>query len=112
MTKSTTAVNYSEATVAQMISTYSAATDAESRKAAVSSIASEIGKTVKSVIAKLSREGVYIKAAKTAKTGKAIVKKEEMVNDIAMLLDLDFDDVKSLGKATKASLELILAACQ
>ena len=107
MTKSTIAPNYSDVAVAQMISTYSAQTNAEDRKAAVSSIAKELGKTVKSVIAKLSREGVYVKAVPATKNGKAIVKKEAIVKAIATLLELDFADVKSLGKATKADLETL-----
>jgi len=112
MTTTTKAVNYSETDVADMLELYSAANTADERKGAVSVIAKTFGKTVKSVIAKLSREGVYVKAQKVTKTGKAVVNKEAMVKDIAMLLDLDFEDVKSLGKATKASLEIILAACQ
>jgi len=110
MTTSTKAVNYSDADVAQMTETYLAATDADSRKAAVASIAKELGKNVKSVIAKLSREGVYVKLAKVTKTGKAVTRKEDIVKSLASQLDLDFANIKSLGKATKADLETLLEA--
>ena len=110
MTQSVKAANYTAKNVDYMVTAYVNTISDSARKAVVSMLANELGKSTKSVIAKLSREGVYVKAAKATKSGKVIVKKEAMVNDIAMLLDLDFEDVKSLGKATKASLEIVLAA--
>ena len=103
----TKTVNYTTDQVSKMIDFYSAQTDADSRTLAVSQIAKELGKSVKSVIAKLSREGAYVKAVKATKTGKAIVKKEAIVKSIASTLDLDFSQIKSLGKATKADLETL-----
>ena len=109
MTKSTTAVNYSATDVADMLEIYTAATTAEERKGAVSVIAKSFGKSVKSVIAKLSREGVYIKAVAATKSGSKIVKKSEIVADIVKALD-SASALKSLEKATKADLEILLEA--
>ena len=110
MTKSTIAPNYSATDVADMLEIYTAANTAEERKGAVSVIAKSFGKTVKSVIAKLSREGVYVKAAKVTKTGAPVTRKEDIVKAIASSLDLEFADIKSLGKATKADLEILAEA--
>ena len=110
MPSTSTAPNYSDAAVAQMTSTYQAADSADARKAAVASIAKDLGKSVKSVIAKLCREGVYVKAQAVTKTGAKVIRKEAIVKAIATSLDLEFSQVKSLGKATKADLELLALA--
>lgn len=98
-------VNYTTDQVSKMIESYSSATTVESRTLAVSLIAKDLGKTVKSVIAKLSREGVYIKAEKVTKTGKAVTSKADLV---AQIRDIIKADVPSLVKATKADLEILL----
>ena len=105
-----TAVNYTDDQVSKMINDYQAADSAADRTLAVKAIASEIGKTVKSVIAKLSREGVYVKAAKVTKSGATVVRKEAIVKALASTLEIDFSDIKSLGKATKADLQNLLKA--
>ena len=105
-----TAVNYTADQVSKMVETYSAADSQESRKEAVASIAKSLGKTVKSVIAKLSREGVYVKAQAVTKTGSKVIRKETIVKAIATSLDLEFSQIKSLGKATKADLEVLALA--
>ena len=102
-----TTVNYTDDQVSKMVKTYQAADTSEARKAAVKSIASELGKSVKSVIAKLSREAVYVKAEAVTKSGNAVIKKETIVSNIAKALDIEFSQVKSLGKATKADLEML-----
>jgi len=101
-------VNYTDDQVSKMIKAYQTADTDSSRKEAVQSLATDLGKTVKSVIAKLCREGVYIKATPVTKSGEAVVRKEDIVKNIASKLDLKFDDVKSLGKATKLDLETLL----
>ena len=109
-TTSVRAANYTAENVENMVAVYSAASSDSSRKEAVFSLATSLGKSTKSIIAKLSREGAYIKAAKATKSGKVIVKKEAIVSNIAKSLSLDFDDIKSLGKATKADLENLMLA--
>ena len=108
--KAKTAVNYTAENVEFAVATYALATTPEARKAAVAEIASELGKTVKSVIAKLSREGVYVKAEKATKTGAKVETKAEIVAAIAESLGLEADAIKSLTNATKAALNALREA--
>ena len=62
------------------------------------------GKTVKSIIGKLSREGVYQKASYVTKTGAKPITKAEIVAQITDKLDLDEQAVAGLEKAPKAAL--------
>ena len=105
-------VNYTSDQVSKMVNDYQLADTTQTRKDAIFNIAADLGKSTKSVIAKLSREGVYIKAEKVTKTGAKVVKKETLVKKIADLLGADFSEIKSLGKATKADLELVLSALE
>ena len=62
------------------------------------------GKTTKSIIGKLSREGVYQKASYVTKTGAKPITKAEIVAQITDQLDLDVETVAGLEKAPKAAL--------
>ena len=105
MTKATnTPANYTDENVARMTSVYSEATTDEQRKGAVAFLATELAKTTKSIIAKLSREGVYVKAAKATKSGAKVETKMEIVAQIASKYDIDLESIKSLSNATKAAL--------
>ena len=75
----------------------------------VDALAREFGKTTRSIIAKLSREGVYVAQPRTTKTGEPIVSKNEIVNDIASLLQVEVDDIASLEKATKIDLKNLMS---
>ena len=108
MSKSSKAVNYTAQNVEQIVSTYQLCASDESRKIAVANLAKELGKTVRSIIAKLSREGVYVSPQKATKTGAAVIRKEAIVADIASHIGVDFESIKSLGKATKADLAMLL----
>jgi hypothetical protein len=110
MTKSVKAANYTAKNVELMVATYTAADSDASRKEAVAALSATLGKTLKSVIAKLSLLGVYVKAAKATKSGAVVVKKEAIVASIASSLDVDFESLKSLGKATKATLQVLADA--
>ena len=57
--------------------------------------------------AKLSSLGVYIPQAKVTKTGKTIVRKDELVGQIEARFGLE---LPSLVKATKADLEALSSA--
>ena len=107
MSKATKAVNYTAQNVENMIATYTSADTAEARTEAVAQIANALGKTVKSVIAKLSREGVYIKAVKATKTGAKVETKAAIVADIARNLGVDAEAIASLTNATKAALNAL-----
>jgi hypothetical protein len=72
-------------------------------------IASGLGPEVpeRSVIAKLSSLGVYQRKSYLNKRGEPPVKKEEYINRIADLLDINIDLLDSLEKVTKSALVLI-----
>lgn len=75
--------------------------------ATVEALASELGKTVRSVIAKLSRAGVY--KAKVAQ-GSERVTKAQLINVITNRLELDAGVLASLEKADKGALEALAGA--
>ncbi len=61
----------------------------------------------RSVIAKLASLGVYKKKTYTNKRGETPVKKEEYIERIAALLDVNAEMLESLEKVNKAVLALI-----
>jgi hypothetical protein len=76
----------------------------------VQTLAVQFGKTVRSIVAKLSREGVYQKAEYVSKTGERPVKKDVHADAIGAVLGLSEADVTSLTKANKSALVAIFAA--
>lgn len=74
---------------------------------AVETIATTMGKTTRSVVAKLSREGVY--QAKTATKGQARVKKSELVDQLARFCGVAPEVFDSLEKANHDVLEALVA---
>lgn len=75
-------------------------------------IATELGVPERSVIAKLSSLGVYQKKEYRNKRGETPVKKEEYINRISKLLDINIDLLESLEKVTKSALVLIESKIQ
>jgi len=61
----------------------------------------------RSIIAKLSSLGVYKKKEYTTKRGETPVKKEEYIERIAALLDVNAEILESLEKVNKSVLQLI-----
>jgi len=68
-------------------------------------IAEAVGKSTRSVIAKLAREGVYQAKESSPKR----MKKAEMVRAIAAQFDIEAEKLESLEKATHEALELLLS---
>ena len=99
------AKNYTDEMVSEMTTQYTANPTRET----VDALANQFGKTTRSIIAKLSREGVYVAQPRTTKTGEPIVSKNEIVNDIASLLQVEVDDIASLEKATKIDLKNLMS---
>ncbi len=95
-------VNYTAEQTASIIADYTAGVSIES-------IAMAIGKTQRSVIAKLSREGIYKAKERTTKNGEAIVKKDATADAIGIILGLTESETESLTKANKTALVKILA---
>lgn len=99
-------VNYTPEMTAELVEAYKAAPTAET----VETFSTKFGKTVKSVVAKLSKEGVYVKAEYKTKTGAKPVSKEALVSELASLVGRDEEFMGSLEKANKNVLEVLVAA--
>ena len=74
----------------------------------VEALATEVGRTARSVIAKLSREGVY--KGKAREAGKREMLKAEMVAEIAEFVGVPEETLESLEKATGPALMSVLKA--
>jgi len=99
-------VNYTEEQVKYMVDAYK---DDPSRKT-VDNLAEELNKSVKSIIGKLSREGVYKKTVYKTKAGEDPVTKKELVETVSSMLDIDSTKLSGLEKAPKADLKNLLDA--
>jgi hypothetical protein len=74
----------------------------------VEALATKIGRSVRSVTAKLSKEGVYKAKEKTA--GKREMLKAEMVAAISTEIGVSEEVLESLEKATSPALMAVLKA--
>lgn len=90
--------NYTEAQTAQLVADYQAGVTVEA-------IAETLGKTTRSVVAKLSREGVY--KAKTKPT-QSRVKKADLVDLLAQKCGVAPEIFESLEKANLDVLEALV----
>lgn len=70
----------------------------------VAAFAESFGKSVKSIVAKLSREGVYQKKEYTTKAGALPIKKEALADVIGLACGLSDAETDSLAKANKTAL--------
>ena len=97
--------NYTDEMVATMVDQYSASPT----KATVEALAETFGKSTRSIIAKLSREGVYVAQPKITKAGAPIVRKADIVADIASVLGVELE-APTLVKASKVDLLMLKEA--
>lgn len=95
-------VNYTAEVTAEVVERYTAGE-------AVESIAVAVGKSVRSVVAKLSREGVYKAKAEKAKAEKAVTK-ANLIEAIAKEVGVASEKLESLEKATKEALAIVAGA--
>ena len=96
-------VNYTPEQTQKMVADYQAGVTVET-------IAESMGKTVRSVVAKLSREKVYKAKEYKTKTGEAVVKKDAHADAIGAILKMPENDIESLTKANKNALRAIFEA--
>lgn len=101
MTATAKTVNYTAEQTAALVKAYTSGVD-------TATLAHDFGKTVKSIVAKLSREGVYQKKVYTSKTGEAVVKKDALADKMAEVFGLTEAEADSLTKANKTALKKIL----
>ena len=96
-------MNYTDQQTEYMILEYSRSPNPET----VERIAYELNKSTKSIIGKLSREGVYQRAIYTSKTGEAPITKAELVSNISENLGVEIEDLVGLDKSPKTTLKAL-----
>ena len=96
------AKNYTEEMVDAMVADY----QSNPTKETVEKLSAEFGKTTRSIVAKLVREGVYVAAPRVTKTGAPVVRKSDLVAQIQAAVGAE---LPTLEKASKADLEKLLA---
>ena len=101
-------MNYNEQTTQYLLEKYSA----DPTRQTVEALAEELSRSVKSIIGKLSREGVYRREIYKTKTGELPVTKVEIVSDIADNLGIEVESLSGLEKAPKATLKKLKEALE
>jgi len=91
-------VNYTPEQTAEIIGLYTTGNPVEM-------IAAQMGKSVRSIVAKLSREGVYV--PKAAAKGQGRVTKADLINRLANKFGIEATEIASLEKAGMGALELL-----
>ena len=94
-------MNYTEEQTQHIITAYKENPNRDT----VEMLADELQKSVKSIIGKLSREGVYRREIYKTKSGELPVTKVEIVSNIADSLGIEVDSLAGLEKAPKATLK-------
>ena len=97
------AANYTEEQVQYMVDQYTAKPNRDT----VDLLANELNKSIKSIIGKLSREGVYQKAIYRTKTGEIPMTKGEIIVQVAHILEADYDRLAGLEKSPKQDLKYL-----
>ena len=87
--------NYSDAETAAIVAR------APVNKAVAEELSAQLDRSLRSIIAKATREGVYLKQEPTTKSGEPIVSKADLVAEIGTVVDGNLD---GLEKAPKAAL--------
>lgn len=101
--KKAAAVNYTAEQTQAIIAAYQAGETVEA-------LAERFQKSVRSIVAKLSREGVYKKKEYKTKNGESVVKKDAHADAIGAILKLPENDIESLTKCNKNALRAIFEA--
>ena len=96
-------MNYTEEQTLHIIYEY----QKEPNMQTVVRLAEQLGKTPKSIIGKLSREGVYERAVYKSKSGEVPVTKLEIVSSIAENLGVEVENLTGLEKAPKETLKTL-----
>ena len=92
--------NYTEEQTNMMVGAYLD----QPTKETVQRLAEELNRSTKSIIGKLSREGVYRREVYVSKTGESPITKVEIVTNIAENLGVESRSLAGLEKSPKAAL--------
>ena len=96
-------MNYTELSTKYMVQEYTA----DPTRETVEKLAEELDKSIKSIIGKLSREGVYRKQVYTTKAGEVPVTKEFLISGLAELFEVDSSKLMGLEKAPKQVIKFL-----
>ena len=97
-------VNYTQDQVERMVNLYRINPSRET----VENLAEEMNKSIKSIIGKLSREGVYEKTVYKTKTGDDPVTKKELVEELSELVGIEYSMISGLEKSPKIDLKRLV----
>lgn len=100
--KTPKAPNYTPEQTTKMVADYTGGVTVEA-------IAKELGKSVRSIVAKLSREKVYKAKTYLTKANEKPVKKDELADQVGALAQLTESETESLTKVNKTALKKIIA---
>ena len=95
--------NYTESETTYMVQLYQENPCMET----VELLVEQLKRGKKSIIGKLSREGVYRREVYVSKTGEKPITKVEIVNNIAESLGVENADLTGLEKSPKATLKTL-----
>jgi len=95
--------NYTKEEVARMVSTY----ETKPCRETVEALSKEMDRSIKSIIGKLSREGVYQKSSYLSKTGEKPITKEELVRIVETQLSTPENSLSGLEKSPKGVLKVL-----
>ena len=97
-------VNYTQDQVERMVNLYRINPSRET----VEMLAEDLNKSIKSIIGKLSREGVYEKTVYKTKTGEDPVTKKELVEELSELVGIEYSMISGLEKSPKIDLKRLV----
>lgn len=89
----------------EMISDISSEYTANPTRATVDALAEKFNKTPRSIIAKLSALGLYVKVERVTKRGEPVVRKDELVAQVQASVGVE---LPSLAKMTKVDLQNLI----
>ncbi len=98
---------YTEENTKMMINMY---LEAEDKDAIIDVLCELLDKRPRSIIGKLSKEGVYIKKSYKTKAGKDPKTKVEMIFDLSLVLKCDAEKLQGLIKTPKPDLTYLIDA--
>ena len=98
--------NYTESETTYMVDLYKENPTAET----VEVLVEQLKRSKKSIIGKLSREGVYRREVYVSKTGEKPITKIEIVSNIADALEIEVGSLSGLEKSPKETLRRLLQA--
>ena len=96
--------NYTQEQVDHMVEAYKE----KPERATVDMLAEDLDKSVKSIIGKLSREGVYEKTVYKTKAGEDPVTKKELVENLSELVGIKYELIAGLEKSPKIDLKRLV----